>query len=123
MDYPINYFGRILRYLSTVISVVVVVVGLHPMTEVGSLWMCQDPDVVPPLAGFLHMAVLGVLHHILSVVSVCGLGKGTLVTTALPLNCVIDTSTVPFRKRFRNIRCLKLPVVTFVECKRNSMVP
>ncbi len=51
--------------------VVVVVVGLHPMTHVGSLRMCLDPDVVPPLAGFLLVAVLGVLHHILSVVSVC----------------------------------------------------
>ncbi len=50
---------------------VVVVVGLHPMTQVGSLRKCLDPDVVPPLAGFLLVAVLGILHHILSVVSVC----------------------------------------------------
>jgi hypothetical protein len=28
--------------------------------------MCLDPDVVPPLAGILLFAVLGVLHHILS---------------------------------------------------------
>jgi hypothetical protein len=41
------------------------------MTQVGSLRMCLDPDVVPPLAGFLLVAVLGVLHHILSVFSVC----------------------------------------------------
>ncbi len=46
-------------------------VCLHPMTQVGSLRMCLDPDVVPPLAGFLLVAVLGVLHHILSVSSVC----------------------------------------------------
>jgi hypothetical protein len=37
------------------------------MTQVGSLRMCLDPDVVPPMAGFLLVAVLGVLHHILSV--------------------------------------------------------
>jgi hypothetical protein len=41
------------------------------MTPVGSLRMCLIPDVVPPLAGFLLLAVLGVLHHILSVASVC----------------------------------------------------
>jgi hypothetical protein len=35
------------------------------MTQVGSLRMCLDPDVVPPLAGFLLLAVLGVLHHII----------------------------------------------------------
>jgi hypothetical protein len=35
------------------------------MTQVGPLRMCLDPDVVPPLAGFLLLAVLGVLHHII----------------------------------------------------------
>ncbi len=30
------------------------------MTQVGSLRMCLDPDVVPPLAGFLLFAVEGV---------------------------------------------------------------
>ncbi len=54
-----------------VVVVVDVVVGLHPMTQVGSLRMCLDPDVVPPMAGFLLVAFLGVLHHILSVVFVC----------------------------------------------------
>ncbi len=41
------------------------------LTQVGSLRMCLDPVVVPPLADFLLLAVLGVLHHILSVPSVC----------------------------------------------------
>jgi hypothetical protein len=40
------------------------------MTQVGPLRMCLVPDVVPPLAGFLLIAVLGVLHHSLSVASV-----------------------------------------------------
>jgi hypothetical protein len=46
-------------------------VCLHPMTKVGSLRMCLDPDVVPLLAGCLLLAVLGVLRHILSVAGVC----------------------------------------------------
>ncbi len=46
-------------------------VDLHPMTHVGSRRMCLDPDVVPPLAGFLLYAILGVFHHVLSVLSVC----------------------------------------------------
>ncbi len=50
---------------------VLVLVCLHPMTHVGSLWKCPAPDVVPPLAGILLFAVLGVLHHFLSVASVC----------------------------------------------------
>jgi hypothetical protein len=58
-------------FIVNIPHVVVVVVGLHPMSQVGSLRMCLDPDVVPPLAGFLLVAVLGVLHHILSVVSAC----------------------------------------------------
>jgi hypothetical protein len=49
---------------------VLVLVLLHPMAQVGPLRMCLAPDVVPPLAGFLFLAVLGVVHHVLSVVSV-----------------------------------------------------
>ncbi len=52
-------------------------VGLHPMTQVGSRRMCLDPDLVPPLAGFRLYAVLGVFLHILSVA---------------PLNFIFDKS-------------------------------
>ena len=57
--------------MKLMLLLLLLVVGLHPMTQVGSLRMCLDPDVVPPLAGFLLVAVLGVLHHILSVIFVC----------------------------------------------------
>jgi hypothetical protein len=40
------------------------------MAQVGPLRMCLAPDVVPLLAGFLFLAVLGVVHHGLSVVSI-----------------------------------------------------
>ncbi len=40
------------------------------MAQVGPLRMCLVPYVVPPLAGILLLAVLGFLHHGLSVVSV-----------------------------------------------------
>ncbi len=58
-------------YGAQILNTLRFLVCLHPMTQVGSLRMCLDPDVVPPLAGFLLLAVLGVLHHILSVPSVC----------------------------------------------------
>jgi hypothetical protein len=33
--------------------------------------MCLDPDVIPPMAGFRLLAVLGVFHHVLSVPTLC----------------------------------------------------
>jgi hypothetical protein len=66
-------YSAVLRsnpYQSPILYLVLVLVWLHPMAQVGPLRMCLVPDVVPPLAGFLFLAVLGVLHHGLSVVSV-----------------------------------------------------
>jgi len=44
-----------------------VLVLLHPMAQVGPLRMCPAPVVVSPHSVFLFLAILGVLHHGLSV--------------------------------------------------------
>ncbi len=75
-------------------------VCLHPMTQVGSIRMCLDPDVVPPLAGFLLLAVLGVLHHILSVVSVCIFKLLTVFDLFISPGITFQASTTLFEKKF-----------------------
>ena len=46
---------------------VLVLVLLHPMAQVGPLRMCPATDVVSPRSVLLFLAILGVLHHVLSV--------------------------------------------------------
>jgi hypothetical protein len=75
-------------------------VCLHPMTQVGSLRMCLDPYVVPPLAGFLILAVLGVFHHILSVASVCSYKLLTVFDLFISPGTMFQASTTLFEKKF-----------------------
>ncbi len=62
--------------------------------------MCLVPDVVPPLAGFLLLAVLGVLRHILSVASVCIFKTVHCFRSCISPGIVFQASTTLFEKKF-----------------------
>jgi hypothetical protein len=62
--------------------------------------MCLDPDVVPPMAGFLLVAVLGVLHHILSVVFVCVFETAHGPRSFYVSRDAFQASTTLFEKKF-----------------------
>ncbi len=62
--------------------------------------MCLVSDVVPPLAGILLFAVLGVLHHFLSVSSVCIFKTAHCPLSYLMLQAANSPEKRPFLARF-----------------------
>ncbi len=77
--------SKLILHVSCFLSLVC----LHLVTQVGSRRICLVPDVVPPLAGFLLLAVLGsvasVLYAFLKLLTVFDISPGSMFQASTTL--------------------------------------